>query len=92
MEFENKFWWDSKFSGLKFVGTTDGKRYVFAVSRTALVDFFQTVDTPEQAILNFEENRLRFENMVQRFITAERSPHDDGPIVVTLLRCIEYQL
>jgi hypothetical protein len=92
MEFEENYWWDSKFSGLKFVGSTDGKRYVFAVSRTALVDFFQTVDTPEQAILNFEENRARFESMVQRFVTGERFPHDDGPIVVTFLRCIEYQL
>jgi hypothetical protein len=30
--------------------------------------------------------------MVQRFVIGERFPHDDGPIVVTFLRCIEYQL
>ena len=53
MEFEADFWWDSKFSGLKFAGSIHGKRYVFAISRTALVDFFQTADTVEQAIENF---------------------------------------
>jgi hypothetical protein len=92
MEFEADFRWDSKFSGLKFAGTSEGKRYIFAVSRAALVDFFETVDTPEQAILNFEQNRSRFESMVQRFIAAERMPHDDGPVLVNFLRCIEYKL
>jgi hypothetical protein len=92
MEFEADFWWDSKFSGLKFAGSIHGKRYVFAISRTALVDFFQTADTVEQAIENFEQNRPRFESMVERFVLGERLPHYDGPVVVTLLRCIEYQL
>lgn len=92
MEFEQDFWWDAKFSGLKFAGSLAGKRYVFAISRTALVDFFQTADTPEQAIVNFEQNRPRFESLVERFVAKERCPHDDGPVVITFLSCIEYQL
>ena len=92
MEFEQAAWWDDKFSGVKFAGSTAGKRYIFAVSRSALIDFFQTADTKEQAFLNFEEHRPRFELLAGRRVLEEKLPHDDGPIVITYLICIEYQL
>ncbi|POP51227.1 DUF1488 family protein [Zhongshania marina] len=92
MEFEDAASWDDKFSGVKFAAKAAGKRYIFAVSRSALIDFFQTADTKEQAFLNFEENRSRFERLATRRVVEEKLPHDDGPIVITYLICIEYQL
>ena len=92
MNFEGEAWWDDKFSGVKFAGSINGKRYIFAISRAALIDFFQTADTKEQAFSNFEENRLRFERLAERRVVEEKLPHDDGPVVVTYLTCIEYQL
>ncbi|CAA0082712.1 DUF1488 family protein [Zhongshania aliphaticivorans] len=92
MEFESTAIWDDKFSGVKFAGSIGGKRYMFAISRAALIDFFQTADTKEQALLNFEENRSRFERLATRRVVEEKLPHDDGPVVITYLICIEYQL
>lgn len=78
-EFEdNEYWTSSNPESLMFDGLLDGERFVFAVSRVALNDFYRTPDTPNDAINNYLNNSDHIEAVAARF-ASEFEPNVDAP-------------
>ena len=90
--FEREFWWDPNFQAVKFAGIWDGQRYVFAISRSALNDYFRTEDSREAAIINFEEHRDRVEQLATRLIALGVGPSEHGHYFISTEVCEKLSL
>ncbi|WP_262460794.1 hypothetical protein [Alloalcanivorax balearicus] len=74
-----EYWRDIGKDCICFEGFIKDERYVFAVSCIALNDYYETPDTPDDALKNYEENSNHVETIAERyadeFEANEESPH-----------------
>ncbi|MEY8241409.1 MAG: DUF1488 family protein [Cycloclasticus sp.] len=92
-DFENsEWWWDVALQAVKFDAMYDGDTYIFAISRNSLVDYFQTQDTKEDAIANFEEHIGRIHDLAIRFSSDYNSNEDSPHYLIKNQDCVDYNL
>lgn len=89
-EFEDFFWEEISPAGIKFNGFLDGKRYVFFVSRIAINDYYQTTDSREQLVANFEENRDHINNVAANYADDSEADDESPHYVITSDDFAEY--
>lgn len=89
--FSEETQWNIQRGTVIFYANVDGLRIQCSISRVALVDYYQTEDTKDQALNNFVENEDAIYDLVEKLIRADTF-EEDGSIVIHLATCQKYNL
>lgn len=81
---EDEWSWEMKTDSIHFHLSDGQERHTFDITRTALVDYFRTEDTKEQALALFEQYKERIVSLALRVMSE---PMSDGPHLIKLETC-----
>lgn len=72
LKFSNETSWDGQKEPLMFFAEVAGKKVTCRVSQIALNDHYQTEDTKEKAIENYEKNKKDIQKLAGELIEQDR--------------------
>ncbi|NMH66583.1 DUF1488 domain-containing protein [Shewanella salipaludis] len=89
--FLEEYQWDMSKQAVTFWADVDNQRITCQISREALVDYYRTEDTKEQALINFEDNQYDICNLAEHLIRNDVF-EEDGGIFIYFETCQNYNL
>jgi len=91
IEFPAEEYWDAAVEAIRFPADLNDRRIMCSISRIALVDYYRTEDTKDNALGLFKEHRKAINNLATRLLNEGRF-NEKGEIFIMFEDVAHYQL